>query len=153
MEATCSSEMSVDCQRTTRRYIPEDKTLHSHRRKDLKPVWSDSGPKKLFRHGVLCTPRLTVLWIKTRNIASCSRTVLLSCMKFRSHSQYRIRAIKSVRCSSCMTRRRYVRSLCFFLFLFYEQTSNICLVTAEDYTGHFVRALSQNCDSTSMMGD
>jgi hypothetical protein len=28
MEATCSSESSVDFQRTTRRYIPEDKTLH-----------------------------------------------------------------------------------------------------------------------------
>jgi hypothetical protein len=27
MEATCSSETSVDFQRTARRYIPEDKTL------------------------------------------------------------------------------------------------------------------------------
>jgi hypothetical protein len=36
MEATCSSEESVDIQRTTRRYIPEDKTLHNHRCEDLK---------------------------------------------------------------------------------------------------------------------
>jgi hypothetical protein len=28
MEMTCSSETSVDIQRTTRRYIPEDRTLH-----------------------------------------------------------------------------------------------------------------------------
>jgi hypothetical protein len=30
MEARCSSETSVDFQRTTRRYIPEDGTLHSY---------------------------------------------------------------------------------------------------------------------------
>jgi hypothetical protein len=36
MEATCSSETSVDFQRTTRRYIPEDKTLHNHRCENLK---------------------------------------------------------------------------------------------------------------------
>jgi hypothetical protein len=28
MEATCSSETSADFQRTTRRYIPQDNTLH-----------------------------------------------------------------------------------------------------------------------------
>jgi uncharacterized membrane protein YciS (DUF1049 family) len=28
MEAICSSETSIDVQRTTRRYIPEDGTLH-----------------------------------------------------------------------------------------------------------------------------
>jgi hypothetical protein len=28
MELTCSSEMSVDTQRTTRRYIPEVDSLH-----------------------------------------------------------------------------------------------------------------------------
>jgi hypothetical protein len=35
MEAICSSEMSVDIQRTTRRYIPEDGTLHNHRCENL----------------------------------------------------------------------------------------------------------------------
>jgi hypothetical protein len=29
-EATCSSETSVDFQRTSRRYIPENRTLHNH---------------------------------------------------------------------------------------------------------------------------
>jgi hypothetical protein len=29
MEATCSSEISVDFQQTTRRYIPEARTLHN----------------------------------------------------------------------------------------------------------------------------
>jgi hypothetical protein len=31
MEAICSSETSVDSQRTKRRYIPEDSTLHNRR--------------------------------------------------------------------------------------------------------------------------
>jgi hypothetical protein len=36
MEAICSSKMSVETQRTTRRYIPEDDTLHNHRCENLK---------------------------------------------------------------------------------------------------------------------
>jgi hypothetical protein len=36
MEATCSSETSVDFQRTTRRYIPEDGTRLNHRCENLK---------------------------------------------------------------------------------------------------------------------
>jgi hypothetical protein len=36
LEATCSSETSVDFQRTTRRYIPEDRTLHKPRCKNLR---------------------------------------------------------------------------------------------------------------------
>jgi hypothetical protein len=36
MEAICSSETSVDFQRITRRYIPEDSTLHNHRCENLK---------------------------------------------------------------------------------------------------------------------
>jgi hypothetical protein len=31
MEAMCFSETSVDFQRTTRQYIPEDSALHNHR--------------------------------------------------------------------------------------------------------------------------
>jgi hypothetical protein len=36
MEAICCSETSVETQRTTRRYIPEDGTLHNHRCENLK---------------------------------------------------------------------------------------------------------------------
>jgi hypothetical protein len=36
MEAICSSETSVETQRTTRRHIPEDDTLHNHRCEHLK---------------------------------------------------------------------------------------------------------------------
>jgi hypothetical protein len=36
MEAKCSSETSVDFQRTTRRRIPEGRTLHNHRYANLK---------------------------------------------------------------------------------------------------------------------
>jgi hypothetical protein len=35
MEATCSSETSVDFQRTTHRYIPEHRTLHNHHCENL----------------------------------------------------------------------------------------------------------------------
>jgi hypothetical protein len=36
MEALCSSETPVATQRTTRRHIPEDDTLHNHRCENLK---------------------------------------------------------------------------------------------------------------------
>jgi hypothetical protein len=36
MEAICSTETSIDIRRTTRRYIPEDSTLHNHRCENLK---------------------------------------------------------------------------------------------------------------------
>jgi chromosomal replication initiation ATPase DnaA len=36
VEAICSSETSVETQRTTRRHIPEDDTLHNHRCENLK---------------------------------------------------------------------------------------------------------------------
>jgi hypothetical protein len=36
MEAICSSETSIDIQRTTRRYSPEVSTLHNHRCENLK---------------------------------------------------------------------------------------------------------------------
>jgi hypothetical protein len=36
LEAICSSETSVETQRTTWRYIPEDGTLHNHRCENLR---------------------------------------------------------------------------------------------------------------------
>jgi hypothetical protein len=39
MEAICSSETSVDTQRTTQRHIPEDDTLHNHSRENLKSTF------------------------------------------------------------------------------------------------------------------
>jgi hypothetical protein len=36
MVATCYSEKHVDFKRTTRRYIPEDRTLHNQRRESPK---------------------------------------------------------------------------------------------------------------------
>jgi hypothetical protein len=43
MEAICSSETSVDTQRTKQRYIPEVDTLHNHRYENLKPYMIYSG--------------------------------------------------------------------------------------------------------------
>jgi hypothetical protein len=42
MEAICSSETSVDTQRTTRCYIPEDGSLHTHRCENLKSCFVGS---------------------------------------------------------------------------------------------------------------
>jgi hypothetical protein len=39
MEAKLSFETTVDFQRTTQRYIPEDRTLHNHRCDNLKPLY------------------------------------------------------------------------------------------------------------------
>jgi hypothetical protein len=41
MEAICPSETSVGTQRTTRRYIPQDGTLHSHRCENLNSYTSE----------------------------------------------------------------------------------------------------------------
>jgi hypothetical protein len=47
MKAICSSETSVDFQRTTRRYIPEDNTLHESRaltlRQSARRVYMNAG--------------------------------------------------------------------------------------------------------------
>jgi hypothetical protein len=42
MEELCSSETSVATQRTTRRHIPEDDTLHNHRCEILKSYITSS---------------------------------------------------------------------------------------------------------------
>jgi hypothetical protein len=44
MEAICSSDTSVGIQRTTRRYIPEDGTLHNHYRENLKSYTAATLP-------------------------------------------------------------------------------------------------------------
>jgi hypothetical protein len=43
MEATCSSETSVDFQRTTWHNVPEDRNLHNHRCENLKSYILISG--------------------------------------------------------------------------------------------------------------
>jgi hypothetical protein len=49
MEAICSSEMSVDFQQTTWRYIPEDSTLHNHCCENLKSYMPQTNsPESLF---------------------------------------------------------------------------------------------------------
>jgi hypothetical protein len=51
--AACSSETSVDFHRTTRRYIPEDRTLHKHGCENLKSykgLLFTTKPCSCFRH-------------------------------------------------------------------------------------------------------
>jgi hypothetical protein len=72
MEATCSSETSVDFQRTTRCYIPEDRTLHNHRCENLKSYTSKFHSRvtgmnlcNVVRPGISKTEPMTVfLWSK-----------------------------------------------------------------------------------------
>jgi hypothetical protein len=42
MEARCSSETSVDFQRITRRYVPEDKYASGYRIVHFENIWSMS---------------------------------------------------------------------------------------------------------------
>jgi hypothetical protein len=43
MEAICSSETSIDFQRTTQRYIPDDSSLHNQCSEDLNSYWEGTG--------------------------------------------------------------------------------------------------------------
>jgi hypothetical protein len=49
MEAICSSETSVETQRTTRRQIPEDDTLHNHRCENFRSYIMPCSPVKVNR--------------------------------------------------------------------------------------------------------
>jgi hypothetical protein len=50
MVAICSSETSVDSQRTTQHYIPEDGTLHNHCCENLKSFLSNLCKRKFMFH-------------------------------------------------------------------------------------------------------
>jgi hypothetical protein len=64
------SETSVDLQRNTRRYVPEDKTLHSHGCKNPKSCEETQGSKLRSLVNTVKTPLSS---IKARNFsASCS---------------------------------------------------------------------------------
>jgi hypothetical protein len=54
MEAICSSETSVLFQRTTRRYIPEARTLHNHRCETLKSYNIGFNFEKRGRGEIFC---------------------------------------------------------------------------------------------------
>jgi hypothetical protein len=46
----CSSKTSVDTQRTTQRYFPEDRTLHNHRCENLKSyIWMEIMKKYIIK--------------------------------------------------------------------------------------------------------
>jgi hypothetical protein len=53
MEEIISSETSVDCQRTTRRYIPEESTLHNHRCEEFKSCISQIRLKEWIFFGTV----------------------------------------------------------------------------------------------------
>jgi hypothetical protein len=69
MEAIYSSEMSVDFQQNTRRYIPEHNTLHNHHCENLKSYtgihWFNS--KKINLQIDWFNNQLTINWQLTKN--------------------------------------------------------------------------------------
>jgi hypothetical protein len=76
MEAICSSETSADFQRTTRRYIPEDRTPHSRRCDNLKSyIWVANFVRSLFRStrhrrkDIITTRMLDVRWVNWIEVA------------------------------------------------------------------------------------
>jgi hypothetical protein len=67
MEAIYSSETSVDFQQTTRRYIPQDSTVHNHRCENLKPyimlsnfVKTHIKHSRRVDHAHVCSKEVTV---------------------------------------------------------------------------------------------
>jgi hypothetical protein len=65
MEATCSSETSVDFHRTARRYIAEDRNIHNNRCENLKSYTAEFSPQfpilfkvhfNIMPHLCLCVP-------------------------------------------------------------------------------------------------
>jgi hypothetical protein len=68
MEATCSHETSVDFQRTTRSYIPEDWNLHNHRCENLKSYhfkysWSNALTQYSLQHWMKRTELTDITWL------------------------------------------------------------------------------------------
>jgi hypothetical protein len=66
MEATCSSEVSVDFQRTAPRGIPEHIALHNHRCQNLKSysqwfyyTWANSGAFHCYSYQEICVISMT----------------------------------------------------------------------------------------------
>jgi hypothetical protein len=84
MEVICSSETSVAIQRTTRRYIPEDITLHNHRCEHLKsckistlnlisPLWLHEGSP----YPTSDVPSAVSCWFSTRNVKHVTAAIVL----------------------------------------------------------------------------
>jgi hypothetical protein len=66
MKTIFSSKTPVDFQRTTRRYIPEDRTLHNHRCENLKSYIKKLQDRELW----------TFHWPLTEEERSCKYAVL-----------------------------------------------------------------------------
>jgi hypothetical protein len=69
MESTCSSETSVDSQRTTRRYIPENRTIHNNAVKTLYPTRFNICPLRLI-------DKVECVFLKTRTDAVIESSAL-----------------------------------------------------------------------------
>jgi hypothetical protein len=70
MEATCSSETSVDFQRTTRRFITENIYLHNHRYENMRSYRINITGNKRYNLSAHCvtviSPSITTFNILSR---------------------------------------------------------------------------------------
>jgi hypothetical protein len=55
MEAARTSETSADIQLRTQQYIPEDSGLHTRRRQDITPVYSEHHTKPISKKAATMT--------------------------------------------------------------------------------------------------
>jgi hypothetical protein len=55
MEAARTSKTSVDIQLRTQQYIPEDSGLHTRRRQDITPVYSEHHTKPISKKAAIMT--------------------------------------------------------------------------------------------------
>jgi hypothetical protein len=76
MEASCSSETSVDFQRNTRRYSPEHRTLNNHRCESLRS----------YRHITHSLMELSSSW----EVANCAATQELPSILWNPKVHYRV---------------------------------------------------------------
>jgi hypothetical protein len=87
MEATYFSETSVDFQRITRRYIPEDRTLHNHRCENLRSYIKPSASYLL----IILSSTIYVYGLDTDRDAKCKlkQEVLITFFRFIRHGPHR----------------------------------------------------------------
>jgi hypothetical protein len=92
MEEKYAFETSVNLQRTTRRYMPEDKTHHIYRCKDLKDYINEVMPQYLPRGLINITERrrMTFVLAQIRTEDLCIRNIEWNSCKVRTHDTPKI---------------------------------------------------------------
>jgi hypothetical protein len=84
MEAICFSEMSVDTQRTTRRYIPEDGTLHLTYCSLFCIIWARLHKLHFFRYNLKVSRRYLVI-LTHKALHTETIIIIMNCPRYLSY--------------------------------------------------------------------